>query len=674
MGRDKHRPSRHGTLDERDTTGAVAVDTNQVLEHCRTANTKHLFGGAGELPPTAAQVYEPSYVKLLTLRDEKAGVDWIGLNKVTNAEKGVVGPVKLAPGEYKLEVRLPKELNKNIAHDMGGLLVGGIQSIGLNIAQEEDKAREAYKRGMPTSFIDLQVEVQAKKYALVSQRGTLDLGLHESFARTFTVKPVDGETTFKLSMVSHSVLKRLKVQGALYMRNFAPEKEQHRRKQTAGKGKQILHSALTGEDAASPRHRLDADVNTRSFLTHFYQTEAPDRLAKIEQVLTHFENREDDLVATLETKYGVKFDRRGDWTPRLMQANLQAAEDSVSRMGQLMSTLGNDEWAKMPWRFWTSPMQQAKVLPTFVLCEWMYRALAIASFWHAKKTKSLPLWFSAWMCGSFNDIFFMAMPFCDNFWQAQACVMLTPRLPLYIVEMYAVVIYVSTTAARKFGLGYVPEAALCGVLAHLFYHVYDINGPRFLWWTWHDGDPSISVRNANAPIGSSVWILTYCALHALLYRWVNDPAASLVDIFAPFVAEVPQAGYRKVGERILELLSRIDAAHARLVAASALPKILVCGALCTPMFMSAMGVAQIASLDRIGIPGIRTYRLILLSYLVTLYRESLKKGATFPNVPQANRKTQDNGPHFHWLPPNVLKQRRASHRHHVLEAMGASPN
>jgi len=57
----------------------------------------------------------------------------------------------------------------------------------------------------------------------------------------------------------------------------------------------------------------------------------------------------------------------------------------------------------------------------------------------------------------------MFMPFCDNFWQAQASVMITPRLPLYIVEMYATIIYLSSTAARQFNLPYLSEATLTGM-------------------------------------------------------------------------------------------------------------------------------------------------------------------------------------------------------------------
>jgi len=303
-------------------------------------------------------------------------------------------------------------------------------------------------------------------------------------------------------------------------------------------------------------------------------------------------------------------------------------------MGKILSKLsGNKDWDRMPWRHWKSPLEQARVMPTFVACEWYYRALAIATFLHAKKSGKLSLWFSAWMCGTFNDVFFMFMPFCDNFWQAQASVMLTPRLPLYIVEVYAVILYLSTTAARKFSLPYAQEAALTGLLAHVLYGVYDINGPRFLWWTWHDDDPAVSVRQANAPIGSSVWMLTYTAMHAFLYRWTNDAEARLAPFVSELALRIPQAGIRKLIDRLIDILVKFDGFHDALVKMPAILKIFFSGACCTPLFMINMGIAQIFSMDKVGIPGFRTYKLIIGAYMLTLapFVGTLTAGASQSN-------------------------------------------
>ena len=182
------------------------------------------------------------------------------------------------------------------------------------------------------------------------------------------------------------------------------------------------------------------------------------------------------------------------------------------------------EWKDVPWKVWKPPSQVWREMPSFVVAEWGYRATNLIALYHACVTGRKKTWIAAWVCGTANDIFFMFMPFCDNFWQGQASVMVTPRLPLYIVEMYASVMYYAPVAAslfsRSMGLNPYAQACLTGLLCHLYYGVYDINGPRYLWWTWHDGDPAISERNCNAPYGSSMWILTYCGLQSFLNSWI----------------------------------------------------------------------------------------------------------------------------------------------------------
>ena len=61
-------------------------------------------------------------------------------------------------------------------------------------------------------------------------------------------------------------------------------------------------------------------------------------------------------------------------------------------------------------------------------------------------------WFSSLLTGSANDAFFMALPIVDNFWQSQACIMLTPRMPLYIPCVYVVFMYTSLIGAWRFKL------------------------------------------------------------------------------------------------------------------------------------------------------------------------------------------------------------------------------
>jgi hypothetical protein len=117
------------------------------------------------------------------------------------------------------------------------------------------------------------------------------------------------------------------------------------------------------------------------------------------------------------------------------------------------------------------------------------------------------------------------LPFSDNFWQGQATIMLTPRLPVYIPTVYFSMLYLSATAASRLGFSSsTAEACATGLLAVMFYFPYDILGPKMLWWTWHDTDPAISARSLGAPNGSTCWIVTYCSLHCLLLKCVSSAA------------------------------------------------------------------------------------------------------------------------------------------------------
>ena len=58
------------------------------------------------------------------VKDPKTGQDWIGMNKLTNSDKGEY-ILDLSEGEYKVEFQLPKNLNANIAVDAVGPIIGG---------------------------------------------------------------------------------------------------------------------------------------------------------------------------------------------------------------------------------------------------------------------------------------------------------------------------------------------------------------------------------------------------------------------------------------------------------------------------------------------------------------------------------------------------------------------
>ncbi|MCB9706271.1 MAG: hypothetical protein H6711_30785 [Myxococcales bacterium] len=187
----------------------------------------------------------------------------------------------------------------------------------------------------------------------------------------------------------------------------------------------------------------------------------------------------------------------------------------------------------LPWQPLQSPLAKWAVQPSFVVGEYLFYGLAIAALVHAlrqgeARRRHLLVWIGALLAGTANDLIFMALPLVDNFWQAQATVMLTPRLPLYIPCVYVCFMYYPTVAVSRLGLGGLARAALSGLAASLFYAPYDIVGAKFLWWTWHDSDLPIARRILGAPIGSTMWVITFVAAFAWFLGKVTDrdPAVS----------------------------------------------------------------------------------------------------------------------------------------------------
>ena len=183
-----------------------------------------------------------------------------------------------------------------------------------------------------------------------------------------------------------------------------------------------------------------------------------------------------------------------------------------------MGTLPWDAAPHLPWQVFTGPVEQWATQPTFLIGETVIILCAFTALFHARRggRASLLICLAALVAGTGNDLIFMALPQVDTFWQGQASIMLTARLPLYIPCMYVVFMYWSTVAVRRLGLRRWSTAALTGLIACLFYAPYDIVGAKFLWWTWHDSDASIAARLLGAPVGSSLWVLTFAGSFALL--------------------------------------------------------------------------------------------------------------------------------------------------------------
>ncbi|MCC6646985.1 MAG: hypothetical protein IT374_15600 [Polyangiaceae bacterium] len=185
-----------------------------------------------------------------------------------------------------------------------------------------------------------------------------------------------------------------------------------------------------------------------------------------------------------------------------------------------------------PWHHLNSPLHQWDVMPSFLLGEHAFILLALLCLWHATRQgegrrRHVFVWAAALLAGTANDLFFMALPLVDNFWQAQATWMITARLPLYIPCVYVCFLYLPTVSAWRLGLPWWARAPASGLFAIAFYAPYDVVGAKFLWWTWHDTDRPIASRLLGVPIGSTVWVIVFAATFAAIVGRVTDADPSM---------------------------------------------------------------------------------------------------------------------------------------------------
>ena len=87
-----------------------------------------------------------------------------------------------------------------------------------------------------------------------------------------------------------------------------------------------------------------------------------------------------------------------------------------------------------------------------------------------ERRKHLLVWVRALLAGTANDMIFMALPLVNNFWQAQATIMLTPRLPLlHPLRLRLSSCTSPTVSVWRTKPPPLSRAALTGLAASLFY-------------------------------------------------------------------------------------------------------------------------------------------------------------------------------------------------------------
>ena len=321
--------SKHGTLNEHDVQDVREIDIDQVLQHRNSASTSHLFGKTGYLPPEDAVAVERRYTRYWSLEGEN-GQDFVALNKANSSTKGRFHVSGLAEGEYKLVMRLLKSQNVlNYATIPLGVILGGVSSL----VAAPDKREETFARGMPTDYVEIFMRVGTEENVIMEQRIELDQGI-DSFTRVFTVRAVDAESKTDLSIEcnSFSLVKRMRIQADLF-RCDLPKPSMFNRKEKAAQGRKLVVQAFSSGSAppapsrsAPAAHRQPAkpkrsvfirdDVPVSKVLVKFYTKYAPDKVSEVNKIIEHFLTRDKHLgvlFATLEDKYGVRFNENGEW-------------------------------------------------------------------------------------------------------------------------------------------------------------------------------------------------------------------------------------------------------------------------------------------------------------------------------------------------------------------------
>eukprot|EP01065_Artemidia_motanka_P047995 TRINITY_DN763_c0_g2_i1.p1 TRINITY_DN763_c0_g2~~TRINITY_DN763_c0_g2_i1.p1 ORF type:complete len:456 (+),score=142.90 TRINITY_DN763_c0_g2_i1:68-1369(+) len=188
----------------------------------------------------------------------------------------------------------------------------------------------------------------------------------------------------------------------------------------------------------------------------------------------------------------------------------------------LKDPLDYQRWSHIPWKVYNP--EAVDKLPTFVLGEFLFFGVVLIALIHAlqctgeERKKHLLLFAVSSVGGLANDVVFMTLPIVNNFWHGAAMFMINPRFPAYILAVYLAFLYFPNAVAWRLGLPPVAQACVSAILASAFYSPFDVVGPQFLWWTWHDTDNTTLYRMIGVPVASTTWLITFNFCYAYVLR------------------------------------------------------------------------------------------------------------------------------------------------------------
>ena len=138
-----------------------------------------------------------------------------------------------------------------------------------------------------------------------------------------------------------------------------------------------------------------------------------------------------------------------------------------------------DRWSGFRWRH-VSP-QAAADQPALPIEEASCLLVALLCVAHARsqsgsgaRSRHTLLLLCAVIGGLGGDVIFSWLPLADNFFHAQATVMVTPRLPLYIVVFYVGWYYPAMALSWRLGLPARAEGCVSALLSFAYYWPWDV--------------------------------------------------------------------------------------------------------------------------------------------------------------------------------------------------------
>jgi len=271
------------------------------------------------------------------------------------------------------------------------------------------------------------------------------------------------------------------------------------------------------------------------------------------------------------------------------------------------------QWFVAPHQPWQSPLRLLSVQPAFFATEVSARLGLVSAALHARNSGRFTLLGCALAAAAAKESL-------DEkgrvVWPAQGTLMLSPTQSVHRIEVLAFVTYASAVCSEKLGVqGAFARAAMAGMLAHLLKMSYDVNGTRYLYHTWHDDDPEVAQRIFGVPVSSFMKTLAATAATVFGVAWLGEERISVLKIIES-QSLLMEEHHRSLLLNIAHLLDRTRDVVGNFGTFSTMS---CCAAFSSAITPLLTGFAQIASLDSLGGPTLRSYKVLLYTFAITAF-------------------------------------------------------